>query len=103
MPSDNPHERLNRRSLALHRAIAARLRQEPRLVQQAIDNLIRWKRSADGPWIAEWMQLLNGDREMLLALLEQRSETADRLRQSSPFTGILDATERKRIIESFAA
>jgi hypothetical protein len=36
------HQRIDQRSLALHRAIAEKLRADPSLIQIAHDNLDRW-------------------------------------------------------------
>jgi hypothetical protein len=107
MPHDPPpvgsHCRLDRRSVALHAAIAEIIRRDPSAVQRALANLARWELTAPGPWIAEWRGWLLGEREALLNFLIERSPQADRLRQSSPFTGILSLHERKRILESHAA
>jgi len=99
----NDHQRLDRRSLALHRAVAAALCLDPGLVQKARDNLARWEQTTPGPWIAEWREVLDGPLDALLALLVSPDENATRMRQSSPFTGVLSATERKMIYESHAA
>ena len=43
------HQRLDRRSLALHQAIAAKLRAHPELLAIARENLDRWSATPDGP------------------------------------------------------
>jgi hypothetical protein len=45
---------------------------------------------------------LNGPVEQVAKLLVERSERATRLRQSSPFTGVLTETERLAIYESYS-
>lgn len=101
MPND--HCRLDQRSLAMHQAVAEKIRRDPAIIQHALSNLERWETSAPGPWITEWRSLLEGNRDDLLGVLVEQSERADRLRQSSPFAGVLSPMERRRIHESHAA
>lgn len=103
MPFVSDHRRLDQRSVALHGAVADAIRRNPAAINRALSNLARWEQTLEGSWIAEWRALLLGPRDALLSFLTERSERADRLRQSSPFTGVLSATERKRIYESHAA
>jgi len=103
MPTVSDHRRLELRSLALHRAVADMLRREPLAIERALSNLARWETSVQGSWISEWRELLLGPRERLLTFLTEQSERADRLRQSSPFAGVLPASVRRRIYESHAA
>ena len=99
------HTRLDERSLALHRAVAEKLRADPSLIEQARDNIRRWQaaRESSSPALAEWERLLSEPTEKIAALLVERSERANRLRQSSPFAGILTEAERKAIYESHTA
>lgn len=99
----NDHTRLDLRSLALHAAVAEIVRRNPGVIEKALQNLSRWESSAPGPWIGEWRAILLRPREELLSFLVERSERADRLRQSSPFAGVLSQSERRRIYESYAA
>ena len=98
-PLGSDHRRLDRRSLALHEAVADAIRRDPAVIDRALDNLSRWEMTVSGSWIDEWRVLLRGSRDALLAFLVEQSERADRLRQSSPFTGVLSDDERRRIIE----
>jgi hypothetical protein len=99
------HARLEERSLALHREIAGRLRQNPGLlagVRERLGNDINsgcFSLSvADA--MREWLDLLNANPlEQTLALLTDPGENARRLRQSTPFAGILTQEERHRILE----
>ncbi|PKM16338.1 MAG: hypothetical protein CVV12_03575 [Gammaproteobacteria bacterium HGW-Gammaproteobacteria-2] len=100
--SVNDHHRLDQRSLALHQAIAGALRRDPSLVQKAKGNLDRWEKTAPGPWIAEWRAVLDGPFDALLALLVASDENAVRMRQSSPFAGVLTEAERRAIYKSHA-
>jgi hypothetical protein len=103
MPIESDHRRLDERSLALHGAVADAIRRDPAAINRALSNLARWEKTLDGSWIAEWRTLLLGPQDALLAFLTERSERADRLRQSSPFTGVLSPAQRRRIHESHAA
>lgn len=88
----NMQMRSNQRSLALHIAIANKLRENPELWEIPQKNLNRWKNQMGGlpPAFQEWEYLLkNEPREKILALLQSIQEKAIRLRSSSPFTGIL--------------
>jgi hypothetical protein len=103
MPFASDHRRHDERSLALHSAVAETIRHDPSVIPRALANLSRWEKTIQGSWIAEWRALLSGPKDQLLAFLTEKSERADRLRQSSPFTGVLSASERRRIYESYAA
>jgi hypothetical protein len=93
------HAWVDRRSLALHETVAAKIEARPELLDVARANLTRWiSRSPQGA-LLEWQRLL--DRVTipeLVALLRSESETAARLRQSSPFAGILTQEERLAIL-----
>ena len=98
------HRLIDERSLAFDRLIAARLRSEPALVEKARANLARWLETSSrrvSPDLTEWQRALSGPFDELLALLEATDERAARLRQSSPFCGILTTEERTGIIREF--
>lgn len=100
------HRLIDERSLAFDRRIAAKLREDATLVDKARANLNRWLVTcAPGvrPDLLEWRRLLDGPFPVLLALLEGTSENATRLRQSSPFCGILTPGERTGILREFQA
>jgi hypothetical protein len=100
----NMQRRAEERSYALHRKIARRLKENPDLWDIPKENLAKWeKRSGKlSPAYIEWKNLLaKKDKRQILDILEDRSEEAIRLRSSSPFTGILDATERKKIFDQY--
>jgi len=100
--SGQSHRRSEERSLALHRAVAEHLRRSPQLVQIAHANLERWIR-LNGPQLAylEWQGILKAPLDDVIALICEDSEHAARLRQSSPFAGILSEEERLRIFDAF--
>jgi hypothetical protein len=94
------HEWIDRRSLALHEAVAAKLEADPSLLNVARDNLDRWLRVASRPALLEWQRLLEVTPvPQLLALLRASDERAARLRQSSPFAGVLTPAERQAILD----
>lgn len=101
-PIYSDHTRLDERSLALHRFIAGKIRANPALLDKARANLRRWQESDDSPSLAfaEWAQILTGPVDQVAQFLVERSERALRLRQSSPFCGILTEAERRAVYES---
>ena len=98
------HNRLDARSLALHELVARKIEASPALLDKARANLRRWQVSSDSPSLAfaEWEHILDEPLEQVLALLVERSERATRLRQSSPFCGILTEAERRVVYESYS-
>jgi len=97
------HERIDQRSLAMHRAIAAKLRHDPGLIAIALDNLDRWsrKRVRAQPYLDEWREILQRPLPDVLALIVEESEHMTAMRQTSPFAGILAPAERWAIYEKF--
>lgn len=98
------HSRLDERSLALHQLVAQKVQAAPVLLDKARGNVRRWQDANGNPSLAlaEWEQILNSPVNEVLTLLVERSERATRLRQSSPFTGILTEAERRAIYESYS-
>jgi hypothetical protein len=97
------HAWIDERSRALHAKIAEKLRRQPSLVAVAGDNLDRWERlRGRDPALDEWRNLLKATPfPDLLRLLAEESENADRLRQSSPFAGILTEPERTAVFQHY--
>ena len=94
------HQAIDRANAATDRLIARRLRRDPRLVQRARRNLKRWM-ARDGKSVApvflEWAGVLDTlTRAELADFLERGTARARRLRQSSPFLGLLTNSERRR-------
>src|SRR5437660_32443 len=98
-----PHDRLERRSLALHRAIGAKLRQQPELLAIARENLERWSAlgSRSQPYWDQWRNMLDLPLEELLKLIQEDSPRMTQLRQSAPFAGVLSPQERWHIYDTF--
>ena len=94
------HALLDARRLATHREIAKRIDADPALLDKALGNIERWSRQMGRtpPALAEWQGLLHTlPWERIRPLLVQDDEESRRLRQSSPFVGILTQRERMEI------
>ena len=92
------HELTEEISLEMGRRVAARLRQQPDLLRVAHDNLARWTRlNARAPSLLrcyrEWEEILKRPLEDICRLLSSDREEGRRLRQNSPFAGVLSARE----------
>ena len=102
----SPHRLLEARSLAMHALIAAKIASDPALLIKPRQNLERWsvRWGSDLPrWVVEWRRILDWPWSEIAALISEPSENAARLRQSSPFAGVLTAKERKRVYDAFRA
>lgn len=97
------HQRLDARSLALHRAIVDKLRANPSLLAIARDNLERWSQQngRSQPYFDAWRKLLDEPLEELLRLMVEDSERMTAMRQAAPFAGILTPRERWDIYDRF--
>lgn len=95
----NAHRLAEERSVAYHRHVAARMRQDPKVLEQARRRVRAWLDNLDPipRYARRWHEILAGDVGSIAAFLEQRNDEADELRQSSPFAGVLDARERWHI------
>jgi hypothetical protein len=92
------HELTDELSLELGRRVAARLRRQPELLGIARENLQRWRRlNFNAPSLlrcyAEWSAILNRPLPEICDILGSDSEENRRLRQNSPFAGVLSAHE----------
>jgi hypothetical protein len=90
-------------SLALHAAVVRKIEREPALLSIPQRNLRRWRsRFRENPprWWKEWDDILERPWSGIVALLLDPSENATRLRQSSPFAGVLTPQERKRLYDA---
>ena len=100
------HRLLEARSLAMHELIARKIERDPALLDIARCNIQRWRdrwKQEAPSWLNEWQELLKQPWERVAALITEPSERAARLRQSSPFAGVLTNGERWRIHETFRA
>ena len=103
-PIVSDHSRLDERSLAMHRLIARKVAANPTLLDAARANVRRWQKTDGSPLsaLSEWENILGGPTDQVVRFLAAPSERATRLRQSSPFAGILTETERRAIYESYS-
>jgi transcriptional regulator with XRE-family HTH domain len=93
------------RSLALHQAVAAHLRTDPKKnIAIAQRNLLVMRESDveshAAPYLDTWQTLLSGPLHTLLSVLTSTDQPARSLRQASPFGGVLSDAERLAIISS---
>jgi hypothetical protein len=97
----HPHETADRRTMALHEAVAARLLRDPSLIAQAHRVLDQWRqtRSVSAPYMEAWSEILSRPVAAIVDTLRDPGETATSLRQVSPFLGILSARERWKILK----
>jgi hypothetical protein len=85
-------------SLEMGRRVAAGLCEQPALLQIARDNLAGWLRqNADAPALGrcyrQWLAILERPLEESCQILCADSEEGRRLRQNSPFAGVLPPAE----------
>ena len=96
------HQWIDERSLALHTAVAAKLEARPELLEVARQNLRQWLKTRPVAALLEWQDVL--DRASLsdvIGILRSASDDAARLRQSSPFAGVLSPDERLSILQTY--
>jgi hypothetical protein len=90
----------------MHCLIASKIAAKPALLDVARRNLATWRaRYGDSAprALEEWLEILDRPWPVIAALITDPGESATRLRQSSPFAGVLTAAERKRVYEAFRA
>ena len=100
------HRIIEARSLAMHCLIARKIAADPGLLAAARRRLAAWAaRYGDGAPRAldEWRAILDRPWPVIAALITDAGESAARLRQSSPFAGVLTPSERRRVYEAFRA
>lgn len=97
------HQEIDRRSLALHEAIAQKLRQQPELLAVARANLERWREAAgrSRAYLEAWEKLLELPLDELTYQMLLPDERMTAMRQASPFAGVLTPKERWRIYDAF--
>ena len=85
-------------ALAYHRLVAGRLNQQ--LVDDAGKRLNRWRQTGriHPRWAGEWERVLALPLPKIKRLICSDSQRARELRQTSPFAGVLNEQERRRIL-----
>jgi hypothetical protein len=99
------HQFLDRLALAYHHAIAERLLASPEeVLGVARDNLLRWIQRHAGTGtvqaLKEWQDLIETRTVAeLAAIMTDDSDEGQRLRQSTPFAGVLSDDERREVFD----
>jgi len=101
------HRIIEARSLAMHCLVARKVGANRRLLDAVRRRLATWtKRYGEGVpprALGEWREILDRPWPEIAALITDPGESAVRLRQSSPFAGVLTQAERRRVYEAFRA
>jgi hypothetical protein len=102
----NPHAQIDTENRERDRRLAALIRRNPEVIASARRNLedwaARWGKLT--PAWEEWAELLRMLSPAQVAdFLECTTPKANRLRQSSPFLGVLEETESHSATSSHAA
>ncbi len=100
-----PLTREDRRSLAVHRAIALKLRHDPTVVLEAAQaNLCRSVEQHPHArrLLNEWDDILGRPVENIIESLLDPSPHARDLRHVTPFAGVLSSAERTSVLRRFA-
>jgi hypothetical protein len=97
------HRQIDERSACLARRVVELIDADrDRLgLAKARATCARWMRDAPCEATAEWSRILQEDWQTVRAVLLDEGEEGCRLRQSSPFCGVLSAQERRAIFSKF--
>lgn len=98
------HRIIEARSLAMHCLAARKIEQDPALLHKVRRTLDRWRRhyGADTPRaLDEWDAILHWSWPAIAGFITDAGERATRLRQSTPFAGVLTPNERDRVYAAF--
>jgi hypothetical protein len=98
------HRLIDERSLAFDRLTAEKLAADPSLLEVARKNLDRWTKTCSPqvrPVLLEWREILALPVAQVVDVLLDEGPRGSRLRQSSPFAGILNQAERTEILKEF--
>jgi len=98
------HQEIDKRSLALHRLVADKIRRDPALFDRVRGTLARWRVQVSPsaqPYLEEWERLVERGMESCLKVATEDSQRATALRQSSPFTGVLTNQERSAFLRTW--
>jgi hypothetical protein len=97
----NPHGRNDRFSLLLHRELARTIQTDVGVLARGRRNIVRWQ-TAHGrsvPAWDEWLRLLDAGAGAVLNAMLDEGEQGIRLRQSSPFAGIIPHRRRWELLK----
>jgi hypothetical protein len=92
----NAHDRNERFSLLLHREVAQAIERDAGVLARGRRNILRWQAVHGNSVQAwdEWLTLLDAGTDAVLKAILDVGEEATRLRQSSPFAGIIPNRRR---------
>jgi hypothetical protein len=104
--ADMTHSEIDQVSLEMARQVAERVRRNPELLEIGRANLARWSRqnASVGSLLrcyAQWEEILSLPVDRICDLLCSESDDAQRLRQNSPFVGVLSPAEVWKIKSRF--
>ena len=98
------HRVIEARSLAMHCLAAQKVARNPALLKEVRRTLAAWRSryGSDAPRaLDEWQAILERSWPEIAAFITDPGENATRLRQSTPFAGVLSARERERVYAAF--
>jgi hypothetical protein len=103
------HQFIDEFNLAYHRMVVEVLRREPEaVILRARQNIARWIESdvydeGEKSSLFEWDKILvESSVEELIAIINEDSDEGQRLRQSTPFAGVLPQQQRTEILNACA-
>ena len=93
------HHLAEERSIAYHRVIAARILENPSILERARARVRTWLATTipPPPYARAWEVILSRPQPEILAFLVDAGARARELRQSTPFAGVLAPRERLAI------
>jgi hypothetical protein len=96
------HQLHEMRSLMMHRIVAKRFHDDPAaIIKFGLNNLERWRnKGVDCDDYRIWEEILRFTPQRLTEVLSSSNEEAIRLRQSSPFAGLIPEDSRQKILAS---
>ena len=96
------HQLHETRSLRMHRMVAERYRDTPEaVIQFGLENLKKWQeQGGDCEDFRMWEEILRDRPQILPTMLCGSGEEAVRMRQSSPFAGLIPEDIRCQILAS---
>lgn len=96
------HQVQEKRSFRLHQIVAELYRKDSsHVIRFGLANLTRWQqRGVDCDDFHLWKHILESAPQRLPEILNASSEEAVRLRQSSPFAGLVPEESRRKILAS---
>ena len=94
------HQLHEMRSLQMHRLVQERYREAPAdVIRFGLENLERWQQNGvDCDDFRIWEEILRFNPKRLPEILSGSSEEARRLRQSSPFAGLIPEASRQQVL-----